>query len=209
MDEIFLILLAVIAFILTLTVILSKLSEYIAGRRNTYIPPERQFGNYGEDIASEVIQSVIREGDYIYRNIEVEYDGNFAEFDNIIVNQYGVFIIEVKSYKGWLVGDENDYYWKKLKTTEAGNTYEKTVDNPIKKVKRQIHILAKHLESFGTRVWIKGYVIILFSDNLPESDLILRSYDDIDMAIHTFDRKMLSQITIDSVRKIIEQERTL
>lgn len=209
MDEIFLILLAVIAVILTLTVILSKLSEYIVRKRNTYIPPERQFGNYGEDKASEFIQSVMREGDYIYRNIEVEYDGNSAEFDNIIVNQYGVFIIEVKSYKGWLVGDKNDYYWKKYKTTEAGNTYEKTVDNPIKKVKRQIHILAKYLESCGTRVWIKGYVLILYSDNLPESDLILGSSEDINRAIHTFDRKKLSQKTVDSVRKIIEQESTL
>lgn len=58
----------------------------------------------------------------------------------MVINRYGVFIIEVKNYKGELVGNGDDYEWKKYKTTGAGNTYEKTVKNPIRQVKRQIHM---------------------------------------------------------------------
>lgn len=43
------------------------------------------------------------------------------------MNQYGIFIIEVKNYSGKLVGTEDDYEWQKYHTTPSGNTYFKMV----------------------------------------------------------------------------------
>lgn len=56
---------------------------------------------------------------------------------NVVVNKYGVFIFEVKNYKGQLYGNEDDYNWKKYKDDGYGNTFVKEVKNPIKIVNRK------------------------------------------------------------------------
>ena len=70
---------------------------------HTYEPwvieaPEKRAGRRGEHIATEIIKGVLREGDYLFTNISVSYDGKRTELDNVVVNKYGVFIFEVKSH---------------------------------------------------------------------------------------------------------------
>ena len=112
---------------------------------HTYEPwvieaPEKRAGRRGEHIATEIIKGVLREGDYLFTNISVSYDGKRTELDNVVVNKYGVFIFEVKNYKGQLYGNEDDYNWEKYKDDGYGNTFVKEVKNPVKQVKRQIYI---------------------------------------------------------------------
>ena len=122
---------------------------------------------------------------------------------NVIVNKYGVFIIEVKNYTGYIVGNEDDFEWQKFKTTDAGNTYEKTVKNPIPQVKRQVDILARYLKYYGPRVWVKGYAILLQGNSPVDSKYLLKSVADIDRAIHTPDRRMLDAKTLESITKLL------
>ena len=135
--------------------------------------------------------------------MSIEYDGKPAELDNVVVNKYGVFIIEVKNYSGFIVGGEDDYEWKKYKTTDAGNTYVKTVKNPIRQVKRQIYILARYLEYYGSRVWVHGYAILLHGNSPVRSEYVLTSKADIDHAIHTVDRRMLDTKTVDRIVELL------
>ena len=121
----------------------------------------------------------------------------------MVVNKYGVFIIEVKNYKGELVGNEDDYEWEKYKTTDAGNTYEKTVKNPIRQVKRQIHILAQYLKYYGVDVWVKGYVILLCRNSPVDSELVLGSIADIDRVLHTPDRTRLDKKTVEKIVELL------
>lgn len=166
-------------------------------------PEYKRAGIRGEEAVVKAIESVLREDDHLFTNVSIEYDSKPAELDNVIVNKYGVFIIEVKNYAGHIIGGEDDYEWQKYKTTDAGNTYQKKVKNPIKQVKRQTYILAHYLEYYGLRVWVKGYAI-LFHDNSPvESTYLLHSVSDIDRAIHTQDRTMLSAATIDKIVKLL------
>lgn len=162
-------------------------------------PGYKRAGIRGEEAATRVIQSVLETGDRLFSNVNVEYDGKPAELDNVVVNKYGVFIIEVKNYTGTIVGSENDYEWKKYKTTDAGNQYEKNVRNPIRQVKRQVYILARYLENNGVKVWVRGYVILLHGNSPVESDCILTCVDDINRAIHTADRRMLDEKTVDRI----------
>ena len=169
-----------------------------------FLTPEyKRAGIRGEEAVVRAIESVLREGDNLFTNVSVEYDGKPAELDDVIVNKYGVFIIEVKNYTGHIVGNEDDYEWQKFKTTDAGNTYVKTVKNPIKQVKRQIYILARYLEYYGIRVWVKGYAIMLHGNSPVDSDYLLKSVEDIDRAIHTNDRTMLSTNTIERIAKLL------
>lgn len=170
-----------------------------------FTPEYKRVGIRGEEAAVRAIESVLREGDRLFTNVSIEYDGKPAELDNVIVNKYGVFIIEVKNYKGYIVGNEDDYVWQKYKTTDAGSTYEKTVKNPIKQVKRQVFILAHYLEYYGERLWVKGYTILLHGNSPVESEYMLNSVSDIDRAIHTKERRMLDEKTVESITKLLSE----
>ena len=170
-----------------------------------FTPEYKRVGIRGEEAATRAIESVLREGDRLFTNVSIEYNGKPAELDNVIVNKYGVFIIEVKNYTGYIVGNEDDYEWQKYKMTDAGNTYEKNVKNPIKQVKRQVFILAHYLEYFGPRVWVKGYAILLHGNSPVESEYLLNSAADIDRAIHTSDRRMLDAKTLESITKLLSE----
>lgn len=37
--------------------------------------------------------------------------GNTTQIDHVVVSCYGVFVIETKNYKGWMLGSENSQYW--------------------------------------------------------------------------------------------------
>ena len=166
-----------------------------------FMPGYKRAGIRGEEIATSAIESVLRDGDYLFTNVNVEFEGRPAELDNVIVNQFGVYIIEVKNYSGYIIGNEEDFEWQKYKTTDAGNTYEGLVKNPIRQVRRQIDILARHLRSHGINAWIKGYVILLRDNSPVESEYILHCIDDVDRVIHTKDRNYLSPDVIDLIIK--------
>lgn len=165
--------------------------------------PEKRAGRLGEYAATKTIKSVLREGDYLFTNISLSYEDQPTELDNVIVNKYGVFIIEAKNYKGRLYGKEDDYEWVKFKDDGYGNTFEKKVKNPIKQVKRQVYILSKHLESCGSRTWVEGYAILVRGASPVKSDYILESAEDIDKAIHTQGRRPLSEQKVEAIKKIL------
>ena len=170
----------------------------------TFESPVEYAGRRGEQAAADIIRNILREGDFLFTNVEITYEDKPAELDNVIVNKYGVFIIEVKNYNGKLIGTEDDYEWTKHHTTDAGNTYSKAVKNPIKQVKRQVYILAKYLEYYGSSVWVSGYAFLLHGNSPIESEYVLSSIDDIDKAIHTRGRSMLNQQTIKSIIKLLQ-----
>lgn len=172
----------------------------------TYEPEEKRVGRQGERIATDIIKSVLREDDYLFTNVQVSYDEKNTELDNVIVNKYGIFIIEVKNYKGRLCGSEDDYEWKKYKDDGYGNTFEKNVKNPIKQVKRQTYILAKYLEYYGPRVWVEGYAFLVNGNSPISSSYMLESVEEIDKAIHTFGRDRLNAQTVESVKKLLSND---
>ena len=162
-----------------------------------FTPEYKRAGIRGENSAATAIATILREGDHLFTNVPIQYDGKTAELDVVIVNTCGVFIIEVKNYSGYIVGGEDDYEWRKYKTTYAGNTYEKTVKNPIKQVRRQIYLLAHYLDYYGLRVWVKGYAILLQGNSPVTSEYVLTSLDDVDRAIHKTDRRGLNLETVE------------
>ena len=107
-------------------------------------------GIEGERYARDRIRKILCPDDQLFSNVAVSYDGREAELDNVIVNPFGVFIVEVKNYSGTLAGDADDFEWEKLHMSQGGNIYIKTVKNPIRQVKRQIYILAKYLDYYGS-----------------------------------------------------------
>ena len=153
--------------------------------------------NYGEHIATSIIKKALNKNDYLLTNVKINYKDKSTELDNVIVNRYGVFIIEVKNYKGKLCGNEDDYAWKKYKDDGYGNIFEKEMKNPIKQVKRQIYILAKYLEQYN--VWVKGYIYLIEGNSPIQNEYVLKSINDINKAIHTSNKNHLSKQKIEDI----------
>ena len=192
----------VVAVIIIALIVAVKKQDYFGG---IFESPERRAGRIGEKAATDIIKSILLEDDFLITNAKITYGKQRTELDNIVINKYGVFIIEVKSYKGKLVGSENDYEWTKYHTTAAGNTYSKTVKNPIKQVKRQIHILAKYLNYCGIDVWITGYTFLLYGNSPVDSTYILYDIHDIDTAIHSPGKNRLSNKTTNTIANLLKK----
>ena len=166
-------------------------------------PEWKRAGNRGERYARRVVESVLRPGDRAFYNVKIAFEGRETELDCVVVNTSGVFIIEVKNYKGRLIGGEEDSEWRKLKTTRAGKTYEKSVQNPIRQVKRQVYILSHYLTGRSARAWVTGYVMLVGGKSPVKSGFILSSRADVDRAIHRRSDKPLSQEQIEKIAGIL------
>ena len=172
-------------------------------------PPEKRAGKIGEQYARFEISKVLWETDILLNNISITADGKTAEYDNIIINRYGVFIIEVKNHVGILYGNEDDYDWVKVKTTPGGNSYEKTVKNPIKQVKRQIYILSKYLKDNGIKAWIDGYVFFVNHNSPVNSQYVLNTITDIEKAIHDTSREKLKSVNQTQIISALKNNQVL
>lgn len=198
----FLIIIIFIAIFLTAIIFIAKNTDF---SENTTEQEKQHAGKVGEIAATNAIKSVLRDEDLLFTNIKVSFNDKPAELDNVIVNKFGVFIIEVKNYNGCLYGDEDDYEWIKYKDDGYGNTFKKRVKNPIKQVKRQVYILSKYLDYYGSRVWVQGYAMLIQGNSPVHSTYILQNIDDIDRVLHTMDKNRLTEEQIESIAKLIGQ----
>lgn len=165
---------------------------------------KRRAGRRGEVIVSNAIRSILSDEDILLTNIEISFKGKTAELDNVIINKYGVFIIEVKNYKGRIYGEEDDYEWEKYKDDGYGNVFKKNVKNPIRQVKRQIYILAKYLDYNGEKVWINGYALLVNGNSPIQSKYILSSVKAIEQVIHTTGKNELTKKQVENIAKILQ-----
>lgn len=193
--------LTVIGIIAGVIIVISVvITSCISGDRNSQDEEQerRLAGKRGEKVVTDEIKRVKRKDDYLFTNVKISFKGKRTECDNIIVNNFGVFIIEVKNYSGSLSGNENDDEWVERKYFE-----EKNVKNPIKQVRRQIDILSKRLKNNGLRAWIDGYVIFIH-DNSPVNSKYIISLDDIDRVIHTQGKNKLTNEQVEKISEIIK-----
>ncbi len=163
----------------------------------------KEAGREGERAATGVIKKILRDEDILLTNVKITYDGRDAELDNVVINKYGVFIIEVKSYVGILYGNEDDYTWTKQKIDGYGNCFTKEVRNPIKQVKRQVYLLANYLDYWGIRVWVEGYAYLIEENSPVRCYEVLEDVSAIDKAIHTFNKNRLSTSTVKEIQEIL------
>lgn len=122
-------------------------------------------GKVAEKQAYNYIVQVKTEDDIILNNVEFVYNNQRCEIDYVVINRYGVFIMEVKHYSGYIDGDSNSRVWSKAKVTSYGNTYVKQFNSPLKQLNWHVDSLAKYLRENGIHVWVKGYSMILNNEH--------------------------------------------
>ena len=82
----------------------------------------------------------------------------YTELDLIVVGPNGVFVIEVKNNNSKVTGDEQAPNWTAHKVGQKGGRYTADVRNPIKQLKKQVHVLATYLKGKKASTWLEGVV---------------------------------------------------
>lgn len=71
--------------------------------------------NQGEARLSHAIQSSFHPPDYhLLNHITLPCRDGTTQIDQILVSRYGVFVIETKDYKGWILANGRDRYWTQV-----------------------------------------------------------------------------------------------
>ena len=68
-------------------------------------------------------------------------DGTTTQIDHIVVSQYGIFVVETKTYSGWIFGNENSAKW-----TQTIYHCKHSFQNPIRQNYRHICALSDNLK---------------------------------------------------------------
>ena len=144
------------------------------------------YGIRGEYKVYRKLKVIKKQGYKVFQNINLKNNDFKAQLDFIIIGVTGVFIVEVKSLRGNIVGNSNDKYLMKTKKSKAGNEYSKKVYNPIKQVSTHVYKLATILKENGVNKWIEG--IVLFSNkdlevNIEMGDNTVNIFENIDELI--------------------------
>lgn len=116
---------------------------------------ERSKGYYGE---YKVLQNIIYglSGNYkILMNIELPIFNKSTEIDMIIIHEVGIFVVEIKYYKGIIYGNSKDDKWTQFFRTTKNNVF----INPVKQNDYHMNVLKKHVTN------IPIYSVVVFAND--------------------------------------------
>lgn len=161
-------------------------------------------GDKGEAYFNNMLKSILRDDDVLIRNVCLQVNGKEAEIDSLIINNNGIFIVEVKNYNGRLYGDIDDFEWMKEKVSPGGNVFYKQVKNPIKQIKRQTYILSQFLKENNIRIWISGYAYFINGNSPVDDESVIDDIDELDRIIHTPGNKFYDDKLIHKVIEVLK-----
>lgn len=99
-----------------------------------------ELGKEGEGNVKEILGSSTIGVKHVFNDYVIFDNGHTTQIDHIIVNRFGVFVIETKNYSGAIYGREEDHEWTQV--LGGGNEKHKLY-NPIKQNASHIHSLKK------------------------------------------------------------------
>lgn len=102
--------------------------------------PKRK-GALGEWVVARRLQSGLPEEYVILNDVYLPLpDGTTTQIDHIVVSQFGVFVVETKTYAGWIFGDEKSAQW-----TQSIYRTKSRFQNPLRQNYKHICALADNL----------------------------------------------------------------
>lgn len=68
-------------------------------------------GAFGEAIVSGLLSRLPKDQYTVLHNVMLQTERGTSQLDHVVVSLYGIFVIEVKNYAGWITGTENSSQW--------------------------------------------------------------------------------------------------
>lgn len=137
-----------------------------------YNAPER-VGARGEKWVAEILASTLPQGYHVINNIYLPLpDGSTTQIDHVVVSRHGVFVIETKTYSGWIFGDEKSAQW-----TQVMYRKKSRFQNPIRQNYRHMCALVDCLGI--SKAMVKDMVVFngdcRFKTEMPSTVMRCRS----------------------------------
>ena len=70
-------------------------------------------GKYSEKLVNDKLLELPNEY-IVFHNLLFESNGRSTQIDHLVISPYGVFVIETKGYKGWILGGEYSECWTQV-----------------------------------------------------------------------------------------------
>ncbi|WP_432472361.1 NERD domain-containing protein [Amphritea sp. HPY] len=103
---------------------------------------------------------------HLIKNVTLPTEDGTTQIDQIIVSQYGVFVIETKNMKGWIFGQANQPYW-----TQQIFKHKSKFQNPLRQNYKHVKTLETVLDIDPSH--IHSLVVFVgdstFKTNMPEN----------------------------------------
>ena len=126
----------------------------------------RVCGAFGEKLLDVVLRRKLDASLYhvlndIYLPLD---DGSTTQIDHVVVSPFGVFVIETKTYKGWIFGNPRDAQW-----TQVLHRRKNRFQNPLRQnylhVQRLVRLMGLRAETVHSVVAFSGEAT--FKTELP------------------------------------------
>ncbi len=124
---------------------------FLLGYSRSYYIHKR---NLGEALVIEQIRKVAKMPFHLINNVTLPTQSGSTQIDHILVNRFGIFVIETKHYKGWIFGNMHSPRW-----TQVIYRFKTSFRNPI--LQNHGHILA--LRAIFTLPDEAFYNLVIFS----------------------------------------------
>lgn len=131
-------------------------------------------GERGEQKVSKIVDRVCANTTAIpIKNLYLPWpDGGTAQIDELIIADSGIYVIEMKNYKGWIFGNESNQYWTQvLYTRYRGVSTKNRLYNPIRQNASHISCIRKNLKGYNGPI----HSLIVFSDEAEFKDVTVNS----------------------------------
>ena len=114
-------------------------------------------GIIGEKAVSIILSRLDSQKYKVINDVIVRVNGKTSQIDHLVISNYGIFVIETKNYKGWIVGDEKSEYWTQVIYSRKEKLY-----NPLRQNYGHVQALKNTLVDYPSIPYIP---IVVFSIN--------------------------------------------
>ena len=107
-----------------------------------YLRSPKVKGKIGEKVTDLGLKLTLDPKTYkILKDITIKDSKGKTQIDLVVVSRYGIFVIEVKNFNGWIFGNERDKYWTQVLYSKKTKFY-----NPLRQNHRHVKALAELLK---------------------------------------------------------------
>jgi hypothetical protein len=151
-------------------------------------------GKMGEKRVASRLKRLPEDRYKVINNLLITNGQYTSQIDHVVVSVYGVFVIETKTYKGWIYGGEESEYWTQ---NIYGNKYK--LRNPIHQNYGHIKALKNVLKDYPPLPYVS---IVAFSRNARigvSSSTPVIYWDQILSVISQFGNRVLTEGQVSDV----------
>ncbi|NLN80279.1 MAG: NERD domain-containing protein [Erysipelotrichia bacterium] len=160
---------------------------------------KKRVGNYGELEVYNELRTKLPEA-IIIRNVCLNSKLAKGEIDFLIIYQAKVFVLELKSWRGNIYQDGDQFFQNKQ--SSGGNSYVNKLDNPFKQIKRNLYQIKQQFNN----LWFEPIILFIETNSININRDIewFTSVDKLVNYINSVDIKTNNEYHINSMMEKIQ-----